>query len=276
MLSTNLEYYKPSSIDEAAALYNSLKEKEKKPIYYSGGTEILTLGRLNLVEAGAVIDLKNIPECLLHEKNEKKLITGSCLTLTEIEGKNYFPLLSAAASEVADHTARNKITLGGNICGQIFYREAVLPFLLANSDVHIAGTEGVKTYPILSVFDESLQLKEGQFLTGISTDVHYLSLPYIHIKRRKQWETGYPLLTAAGLKINGQLRFAFSGLCPFPFRSLEMELELNRNIENEEKVRNAISYVPSPILDDVEGSSAYRLFVLKNILLDILREMGER
>ncbi|MGG3889800.1 FAD binding domain-containing protein [Metabacillus fastidiosus] len=276
MLSTNPEYYKPASIDEAVELYSSLKEKEKKPVYYSGGTEILTLGRLNLVDAGALIDLKNIPECLAHEKNEKELITGSCLTLTEVEEKNYFPLLTAASSEVADRTARNKITLGGNICGRIFYREAVLPFLLADSDVHIASTEGVKTYPILSVFDESLQLKEGQFLTGISTDVHYLSLPYIHIKRRKQWETGYPLLTAACLKINGQLRFAFSGLCPFPFRSFEMEMELNRNIANEEKVRNTISYVPSPILDDVEGSRAYRLFVLKNILLDILREMEER
>lgn len=48
------------------------------------------------------------------------MIFGAGVTLTELEDKNLFPLLSKSASEVADHTARNKITLGGNICGHIF------------------------------------------------------------------------------------------------------------------------------------------------------------
>ena len=55
---------------------------------------------------------------------------------------------------MADHTARGKITLGGNICAQIFYREAVLPFLLADSEVIIAGPKGMKVAAINQVFDE--------------------------------------------------------------------------------------------------------------------------
>ena len=84
---------------------------------------------MNVIHTNAVIDIKDIPECRTLQFERHHLALGSALTLTEITENGGFPLLSKAAREVADHTARNKITLGGNICGQIFYREAVLPFI---------------------------------------------------------------------------------------------------------------------------------------------------
>ena len=71
---------------------------------------------------------------------------------------------------MADHTARGKITLGGNICAQIFYREAVLPFLLADSQVVIVGPDGIRVSPINEIFHKQLQLKKGEFLVQIATD----------------------------------------------------------------------------------------------------------
>ncbi|MEK4873348.1 FAD binding domain-containing protein [Bacillus sp. FSL W8-0102] len=227
MISFDFEYYKPSTLNEAVQLFYTLQIQKKRPIYFSGGTEIITLGRLNLVTPGAVIDIHDIPECKVLQVDKHHLVMGAALTLTEIEKANVFPLLSKTASEVADHTARNKITLGGNICGKIFYREAVLPFLLTNSQVVIAGPSGIKRVPIQDVFYKQLRLQTGEFLVQIVTNRNDLSVPSVSIKKRRQWDTGYPLVTIAAMKTKEGIRTAFSGLCPFPFRSKQIEDDVN-------------------------------------------------
>lgn len=274
MISFDFEYYKPTSIQEAVDLFGKLDAEGKQPMYYSGGTEILTLGRLNLVYTNAVIDLKSIPETRILQMHSDYLALGSNLSLTEIEEAGVFPLLGKTASEVADHTARNKITLGGNICGQIFYREAVLPFLLTDSLAMIAGSNGMKLYPITLLFNEQLQLEKGAFLVFLLTEKRYLHLPYVSVKKRQQWNTGYPLVTIAALKKEHQIRIAFSGVCPFPFRSEEIEEQLNNNhVPLEERIRHAIHHIPQPILNDVEGSAEYRKFVIQNTLFDMMTEL---
>jgi len=274
MLSAELEYYRPSTIQEALEQFLSLKRENKLPLYYTGGTEIITLARLNLIQTKAIIDLKDIKECLAYEVWNDSLITGSALPLTFIEDKNLFPLLTQTSTGIADHTARNKITLGGNLCGQIFFREAVLPFLVCESHVIIAGMKGIQSVPMKSIFNQTFQLEEGQFLVQLLTDKKYLNLPFITIKKRQQWETGYPLLTIASIKVDGQLRFGFSGLCPFPFRSESMENELNNpSYSFEERINKSLEHIPGPVLNDMEGSKEYRLFVLKNTLIEILLGM---
>ncbi|HYK72778.1 MAG TPA: FAD binding domain-containing protein [Pseudoneobacillus sp.] len=274
MLAAEMEYFKPSSIREAVELFVNLNQKNKMPMYYSGGTEIITLGRLNLVEPLSLIDIKGIPECLSLQKDLSFLIIGAAIPLTVLEVQNPFPLLTGVSKEIADRTARNKITIGGNICGKIFYREAVLPLLLTESQLVIAGRNGVRREPIQSVFVKEMQLNEGEFLVQILTDITLLNLPFLSVKKRQQWETGYPLVTVAALKKDGQIRFAFSGVCSFPFRSKEMETELNNpELSYEERVERALHYLPGPILHDVEGSKEYRMFVLKNTLMDFLQRL---
>ena len=275
MIPYDFEYHRPTTLSEALQLYESLDKEGKEPIYYSGGTEIITLARINLVQTKAVIDMKAIRECQMSGFHDGFLITGSGLSLTTIEEENYFPLLRQASQGIADRTARNKITIGGNLCGQIFYREAVLPFLLTESKVLIGDRTGVKVKQAMDIFNGGLKLKKGELLIQAVTTKADVSLPYYHVKRRQQWETGYPLITAAAVKKEGQVRVAFSGVCPFPFRSVEMEHALNnRELSTEERIEQALRMVPHPVLDDTEGSKQYRLFVLKTILNDILLELG--
>ncbi|MDN3015241.1 FAD binding domain-containing protein [Paenibacillus sp. BSR1-1] len=274
MLPFDFDYYKPETLKEAVDLFQYLDQQGNQPMFFSGGTELITLGRIDLAYTDAVIDIKDIAESKVMKVSGDHLILGSTLSLTEIEEANLFPLLTKTASEIADHTARGKITLGGNICAQIFYREAVLPFLLADSQVLIIGPEGKKVIPINEIFHEQLRLKRGEFLVQLATDSRFITAPFISIKRRQQWDTGYPLITIAALKTGQELRVAISGLCPFPFRSKEVESVLN-NIEMslEARVQGAIELVPDPILDDVEGSAEYRLFVLQNLFYDVLARL---
>lgn len=276
MLPFDFDYYKPATLKEAIDLYRFLDLHDKQPMFFSGGTELITLGRIDLAYTEAVIDIKEIEECKVMLVSGDQLLLGSTLSLTAIEEANLFPLLSKTASEVADHTARGKITLGGNICARIFYREAVLPFLLSDSQVLIVGPEGRKLMPINEIFQEQLQLKKGELFVQIATERRFISAPFYSFKRRQQWDTGYPLITVAALKLGQEVRVAISGMCPFPFRSKEMEASLNkRKLSVDSRIDEALAKVPQPILEDIEGSAKYRRFVLRNLLFDVLATLDE-
>ncbi|VBB05214.1 Hypothetical protein LUCI_0421 [Lucifera butyrica] len=271
MIQYDFEYYKPESVPEAVEIFQTLMSQGKQPVYYSGGTEIITLGRLGKLSTGAVVDIKGIPECNVLDKQNGRLIMGAGVSLTRLAETNLFPLLTESAGRVADHTSRGKITLGGNLCGSFIYREAVLSLLASDSSVIITGSGGTRTVPLMEAFREQLQLAAGEFLVQVTTDETYLNLPHKGVKKTRLDRINYPLVAIAVLKTeNNRLQIAVSGLCSFPFRSLAMENELNSEGPPEQKVTNALQHIPAPVLDDVEGTAGYRQFVLKNTLLDVL------
>ncbi len=277
MISYDFDYYKPASIEEATRIFHTLQKQDKKPVYFAGGTEIITLGRLNQITADAVIDLKSIPEMCTYEEENGQLILGAGLTLSQLQDIHLFPFLEKVTSQIADKTARNKITLGGNICANIIYREAVLPLLLTDSHVVIATEDGLKEKPIKDLFREQLQLEPGEFLVQTKTDVDAINEPHFALKKRRQWGVGYPLITTAAVLQKDKISIAFSGLCAFPFRNEQIDSILNKaSLSTEERMDQVISHLPAPVLDDVHGSDAYRTFVLKNIIQDVLHTFGRR
>src|SRR5699024_2826447 len=143
---------------------------------------------------------------------DENLVIGAANTLLEIEKSNFFPLLNRNVEEIADHTTRNKVTLGGNICGNIFYREAVLEFLVTNSKVVIASKDGLREEHIHGMFQEMLLLEEGELLVQLKTKRNYLQLNHLSVKKRRQWDTGYPLITISAIHLQQNIHFAISGL----------------------------------------------------------------
>lgn len=273
MIPFDFEYYKPNSIEEAIELFNLLESNGKKPIYYGGGTEFISMARMHNIYTEAVIDIKGIPECNVHELKDGKLIIGSAITLTQIAEKNYFPLLSLTVKRIADHTIQDKITLGGNLLGTIIYKEAILPLLLCNSEIVIQGNVCRKTLKIMDLFHKEFNLEEDEIIVQVIIDERFLSLPYSHVKRTKNEKIDYPLITMAALKDSNKISAAFSGLCEYPFRSLEIEEILNDNsISRDEKIKKTIENIPDKILYDISGSSEYRKFMLHNMLSELFDE----
>lgn len=274
MIAFDFEYYKPDTLNEAVKLYGELSRSDKRPLYYSGGTEIITMARRNDIFTKAVIDIKGIPECNVYEIKGSRLITGAAMTLTNISENILVPVLSKTAGFAADHTARNKITIGGNICGKIIYKEAVLGHLVADSNAIIYGEKGKRTVPINETFHQRLQLKEGEFLFQLTTDMRYSDVPCICIKKTKQGKTGYPLISMAALKKDNNIRMTFSGVSSFPFRSVSMEKAINNKaIPREQRIEQAINSLPAPTLGNIQGSSEYKEFVLRNLLDNILETL---
>lgn len=274
MIPNKFEYYKPDTLEEAYNVYNELSSQGKKPLYYGGGTEIITMSRANNVHMGAVIDIKGISDCCNIEIKDNKLNIGSAATLSQITESKIFPLLGQTAARIADHTVQCKLTIGGNLCGTIIYRETSLPLMLCNSTVVIFGKNGKREVQINQIFDKKLRLAPDEILVNIITDVKYCSLPYVHAKKTKSDKIAYPLLTVAAIKEDNKIRIAFSGLCSYPIRSLDVENYINdSNLSRKDKINKTADSISDTILDDVEGSLNYRKFVLKNTLENTLKTL---
>ena len=272
MIAFDFDYYKPSTVTEAVETYKLAHHAGKQVIFYAGGTEFITFARTNKKRADVVIDIKGIPACMTLEVIGDELIIGAAVSLTTIVESNLFPLLGETVQRIADHTSRNKITIGGNLNSHFIYREGVLPLLLVNARGMTVRKDKEKILPLVQILNEGLD--EGELLVQIHVDQSYVNLPFSTIKRTRMSKVGYPIVTVAALMKGNAIRVAFSGVCEFPFRSVEIETLLNDStISKEERINQVIDHLPGPVVQDIHASAAYRLFVLKNVLTDTLNAM---
>ncbi|MEH7385494.1 FAD binding domain-containing protein [Bacillus sp. JJ1521] len=276
MIPFDFEYYKPSTITEAVQTYQSVSERGQKVMFISGGTEFITFARLNKITTDAIIDLKGIPECFVLEMQGNELVIGAAVPLNKIAESRLFPLLGETVKHVADHTSRNKITIGGNLFSQLKYREGLLPLLLSETRVKIVGKEGEEVLPLEEIFSHEMGLKNDQFLVQIMIDKEYLDYPFISLKKTRLSKIGYPIASVSALKKDNQIRAAISGVCEYPFRSSELETVLNDdNLSIDSRITEAMKKLPSGIVNDFEGSAEYRQFVLRNMLEDVIEALKE-
>lgn len=274
MIAFDFEYYKPSSIAEAIETFNMFREQRKNALFISGGTEFITFARVNKLSTNAVIDIKGIPECNVLEVRGDQLVIGAAVSLNKITDSKLFPLLGQTVKKIADHTSRNKITIGGNMNSELIYREGVLPLLLVDAKVKITKGSDEEIVLLNTVFNKDMKLSSGDFLLQILIDTTYTDLPYVSIKRTKISKVGYPVVSVAAIVKGKRIRVAFSGVCNYPFRSDLIEEILNdSSLPIPEKVEKVVAHLSSEIVDDILGSREYRAFVLKNVLLDTMNEL---
>src|SRR5699024_8267508 len=171
-------------------------------------------------------------------------------------------------------TARNKITVGGNLVSYLPYKEAILPFLLADSKAIIATRNGLEERYISQVISDKVHLHEEEFILQLITNENMVQQPFFTKKRTKQSNVNYPIVTTASIHVNGAIRFACSGLCEYPFRINEMDEVLNnRSLTMEERMEKVIMLLPKPVLDDMHASKRYRTFILKRLLMKMMEQM---
>lgn len=273
MISFDFIYLRPNTLQESVNSYSQLQAEGKKPVYYAGGSEIISMCRVGAIHPGAVIDIKNIPECMQLAADDKKLHIGSVCTLNQISESKLFPLLRISCGRIADHTNQCRITLGGNLCGTIIYRETSLPLLLSDAEITLYGLEGERTVSFQSVFNGRMFLKPGEMIVQVHVPNWALNARYFHIKKTANEKIDYPLVSVAAIQKDNNLRIAFSGVCSYPFRSEQIETVLNdRKKSFSDRAEMAAELLPENVYSDSEGSGEYRIFVLKNTLQELLED----
>lgn len=273
MIPFDFIYLRPDTLREAVDMYTQMQSEGKSPIYYAGGSEIITMCRVGAIQPGAVIDIKNIPECMLLSVDDQKLHIGSVCTLNQISESKLFPLLVHSCGRIADHTNQCRITLGGNLCGTIIYRETSHSLMLSEAEITVYGPDGERTVPFQSIFNGRMLLKPGEIVVQVHVPVWALSARFAHIKKTANEKIDYPLVSMAVIWKENNMRIAFSGICSFPFRSVQLETVLNDRTKScHDRAQTAAELLPEAAYSDVEGSGKYRLLVLKNTLQELLED----
>jgi CO/xanthine dehydrogenase FAD-binding subunit len=275
VIAFDFEYHRPDSLAEAAAAYRSLEAAGARPVYYGGGTEILTRAREGTLETGAVIDLKAIPELSALGMDGDALVLGAGLSLAAICEANPWPLLSAVAGRVADHTTRCRITLGGHVAGTIPYREAALALLLGEADAVLEGPSGRRDAPFAAIFDGQLRLEPGEFLAQARVHRRALGLAHAVTKRTRLDWIDYPIATVAAVDDEGEVRVAAAGLIGRgPLRDDALDrIAGERRRSTGERAERAAEVLPAEVLDDIHASAPYRRFVFARALADVLEQL---
>lgn len=271
MIAHDFVYAQPDTKEAAAALYTEFQNQALQPCYYGGGSEIITMCRSGSIRPGAVIDLKKIPEANQLQVQGDALIMGGCIPLRAIGDSKLFPLLGTVSGRIADHTNQCRITLGGNLCSTILYRETAQPLMLCGAELILFGPQGERTVPMREGFRHRMELGAGDMVLQVKVPQRYLGLRYCHVKKTANERIDYPLLSVSSIRHKGKMRFAFSGLLPYPFRSEEMEGALNqKDVPAMGRIEQALACLPQQPMTDYQGSGAYRLFVLQRTLAEML------
>lgn len=260
MIAYNLEYYKPETIEEAYECMRSLKDKKVKALYYSGGTEIITNLRKGAVKADAVIDLKGIREMSEIIDNGDHILIGANVPLNDISEYPELIKLKPIVGIIADHTIRNALTIGGNLCGKLPFREAVLPLLALNSKVKWIEADGVKELALRDVFDKRLKLPTDAILYQIivpkNNDGNLLS------KRMEAYsEVDYPILHLVMQITDSEVFIGLSGFASFPVYQVISKKEYD---EWSDPVKSIVEMFEKDAKSDERASKEYRIHLLRN------------
>ncbi|MCY0897853.1 MAG: FAD binding domain-containing protein [Firmicutes bacterium] len=279
MIPWPVHYYRPDQWADALDLYQQLTRAGRSPRYYLGGTEIITMARTDSQPVSDLIDLKGIPEIMAHGQDGDWLYWGAGLSLARVAELDAWPVLTATADRVADHTSREQITLGGNCLSIMPYKEALVPFMLPDRVmIEVATSQGLMTVPLHDRFDGSWHLAPGEFLLSLRVlKEEARSLVFRSYKMTRLDWVDYPLVTVVVVRDpDGQIRAGFSGWGPHPLVSSQVNALLSdRSATPAARAAAAIAAMPTPALDDLHASRAYRTFVTQHTLALIIRELEE-
>ena len=114
----NFRFLSPSSMKELLTIC-----QEIRPIHFlAGGTELLPRIKHRATVADPLVSLKRVPSLNTVELQSDQLIIGSMTTLDDLSRsslvKAVAPELARVAGNVSHQEARNRGTVGGNLCQQ--------------------------------------------------------------------------------------------------------------------------------------------------------------
>jgi len=281
MIPGTIEVLRPDTLSEAASAHAEAIGEGLDVHFYAGSTEILSLARQGRIRPEVLIDLKSIPECREAGMDGGELVMGAALCLNEVVEADLFPLLSAAAARVADHTVRNRLSLGGNIAGRLPYRETVLPLLAAEAEAELYGPEGWRRLPLRQVFSRRLNLSPGELLVRVRVSAEAAAAPWYHGRRERGTRVDYPLVTVCLLEARAGLALGISGACGYPLGPGELQAALEAGLGDSanqagpaDRARIVRAHLGGQIKGDFRASAEYRGFLLETLIREGLQRLS--
>lgn len=273
MIANRIEFLQPDTVDEALVAWQDAKNDGRRVRYFGGGTELVTGARERAGEFDTLIDLKRIPE--LSEFDPAARRFGSAIRLSRLTDECGLPLVAKAAAGVADRTVRNSITLGGNLCSRLPYRETMLPLLLFDATITLAGPNGRRSVAAGTLCVKRLELLPGELVVSVELPEAAENEGFYQ-RRTRDSRVDYPLVTLCMARVDGELRFAVGGAYGYPVRCAEAEGGDADGLSDRARARaEALAdTIPDRLWSDMRASAEYRRELLVLALIDGLAHFG--
>ena len=170
MLLREVEYARPSSVDEAVRLLASNEGARA----LAGGQTLVSVMKARAASPDVLVDLGRLEELRSITVSGDTLQLGAMATYTHIMASSEVdvsrPILAEVAAQIADVQVRNRGTIGGNVCSNDPTNH-LPPLLVAlGASMTIRGADGERTVPaeefFLGVY--LTVVGEGELLLSVS------------------------------------------------------------------------------------------------------------
>ncbi len=265
----------------------ALEAFEKNPgaLPLAGGTDVMVLWNMGLLNGKSVVDLSRIGEWRGIKAGKDGVRVGSLVTHTELQRhpviRREFPLLAQACALIGAIAIQNRGTIGGNIANASPAADTFPPLAVYEAVVHAASSRGRRALPFLDVFagPKKTHLRPGELIEAV--EIPYARPRPARAYFRKVGTRAAQALSktvAAGLlwlsrdKTVAESRFALGSVAPTIRRARKAEDYLRGRKLTAESVGRAMELVGAEIapIDDVRSTAAYRFAVSKNLFKEFL------
>jgi carbon-monoxide dehydrogenase medium subunit len=263
----DFDYYTPESVEAVSKLLAEIQDA----MILSGGTDVLTKMKNEVIAPKALISLRKVPglKKIEYVKGRGVVIGGTSthndLIFSEVLNRHYNSV-SNAAQTMAANQVRNAGTIAGNIVSAVPSAD-LPPILIAlSATVTLSGVNGTRTLPLEEVFvgPSRTVLERGEVLTEVVIpDQAMTGSAYFKYALRKASALA-TVGVAAALEMDGSvikdIRVAFGAVAPIPMRAPKVEAFLKGKEASDEVLAEAFAIARDecrPITDH-RASEEYR------------------
>lgn len=262
------EYVNPTSVDDAVALMAEYGEKAK---ILAGGQSLIPLMKLRLASPKVVVDLNRIRELSGIREQGNAVVIGSMTRHREVERSRtiheHYPLLSDAASILADPLVRNRGTVGGSLAHADPASDWGTTLLALGAELGVRGPKGNRTIPIDAFFKDSFTtaLAPNELLTHIRLAKPAARTGSAYAKLKRKTGDFATVAVAATLTVDSastarHVRVALGGVGPTPLRAARVEKALEGKPADPGALARAAQNAPDDAqpTSDLRGSIEYK------------------
>ncbi len=286
MIPRPFEYEVPNSISEAIALLKKYGEEAK---VLAGGQSLIPLMKLRLASPEVIIDLNRIPGLEYVKDYDGYLRIGPLTRMAEIESsglvRRAYPILSDAASQIADPLVRNVGTVGGNVAHGDPGNDMPSVMLALDADLSVQGEGGERTVPArefyLGTFETALRQNEILTEIRVRTRTGMTGGAYQKLERR----VGDFAIAgvAAHLRFDQELKVSEAGIGltavgPKPLLATEAMNHL-KGMELVEELVEEAAELASKVADpttDIRGTAEYKRAMVRVLTKRALIQASQR
>ncbi len=170
MIPPRFEYFAPSTLDEALEILGRYGGEAK---VLAGGQSLLPVMKLRLAEPKALVDINRIPNLGHIREDDGWLRIGATARTNDLNDsdvvKRRYPILSDAASVIADPLVRNMGTVGGNVSHGDPANDLPACMLALGAQFVVRGPKGTRTIPAADFYQDTFvtALEPNEILTEI-------------------------------------------------------------------------------------------------------------